>query len=161
MKKTMALILAAICISVLCGCGPTPQTETEETEPIFTKLEETEPTFVLARVPAEKVPGFSYEEDTAVYLSDDIEFSEKTEIKQTGFRIVTKCAVTDTVEAFERAKVECSISYDEMAVFYDSSADMWLVFFFTSETNGLPSDRQSVYLDGDGITRLIVTSSSY
>ena len=29
------------------------------------------------------------------------------------------------------------------------------------QTNGLPSDRQSVYLDGDGITRLIVTSSSY
>ena len=86
---------------------------------------------------------------------------QKTEIKQTGFRNVTACAVTDTVEAFERAKVECSISYDEMAVFYDSSADMWLVFFFTSETNGLPSDRQSVYLDGDGITRLIVTSSSY
>ena len=60
------------------------------------------------------------------------------------------------MEAYERAKTECSISYDRVAVFYDSSTDMWKVYFFTSETNGQSGDRQLVYLGGDGITRLIV-----
>lgn len=146
MKKMMVLILATICVLALVGCGPTTQTE----------IEETKPTFEVYRVPSDEASGFSYEEDAAVYLSDDVDFNGETEIKQNGFYNITKCDIQDTVEAYERAKVECSISYDMVSVFYDSSTDMWKVYFFTSETNGQSGDRQLVYLGGDGITRLIV-----
>ena len=115
-----------------------------------------EPTFTLYRVSKEEAAGFSYEEDAAVYLSDRVKFNGETEIKKNGFLNITKCAVEDTVEAYERAKTECTISYERVAVFYDSSSDMWQVFFFTSGPNGHSGDRQLVYLDGDGITHLIV-----
>lgn len=116
------------------------------------------PTFTLYRVSKEEAAGFSYEEVEAVYLADNnIEFNGKTEIKKNGFMNITKCTVEDTVEAYERAKTECTISYERVAVFYDNSSDMWQVFFFTSGPNGHSGDRQLVYLDGDGITRLIVT----
>ena len=116
------------------------------------------PAFTLYRVSKEEAAGFSYEEDAEVFLSDRVKFNGETEIKKNGFLNITKCVVEDTVEAYERAKTECSISYDRVAVFYDSSTDMWQVFFFTSGSNGYSGDRQLVYLDGDGITRLIVTS---
>ena len=148
MKKMMVFVLAMICILALVGCSKTEQTV----------IEETKPAFEVARVPREEAAEFSYEQDAAVYLSDGVEFNGKTEVKQNGFHNITKCDVQDTVEAYERAKMECSISYDRVSVFYDSSADMWQVYFFTSETNGQSGDRQLVYLDGDGITRLIVIS---
>ncbi len=146
MKKMIVFVLTIICVLALVGCGQTPQKEVEETKPIFE----------LHRVPREGAAEFSYEEVAAVYLSDDVEFAGETEIKQNGFYNITKCDVADTVEAYERAKVECSISYDRVSVFYDSSADMWQVYFFTSESNGQNCDSQLVYLGGDGITRLIV-----
>ena len=144
MKK---LILAIIFLFVLAGCGSTPQT----------KIVETKPAFELYHVSKDDAAGFSYEEETSVYLSENVEFVEETEIKKNGFYNITKCAVEDTVEAYERAKMECTISYDKVSVFYDSSTDMWQVYFFTNETNGQSGDRQLVYLGGDGITRLIVT----
>ena len=148
MKKMMVFVLAMICVLTLLGCGQTQQTEIEETKPIFE----------LSRVSKEQAAGFSYEEAAAVFLSDRVKFNGETEIKKNGFLNITKCAVEDTVEAYERAKTECTISYERVAVFYDSSYDMWQVFFFTSGPNGHSGDRQLVYLDGDGITRLIVTS---
>ena len=148
MKKMIALVLALAYVLALVGCGQAEQITIEETKPIFE----------LARVPREEAAGFSYEEAAAAYLSDDVEFNGETEIKQNGFYNITKCDIEDTVEAYERAKMECSISYDRVSVFYDSSANMWQVYFFTSETNGQSGDRQLVYLDGDGITRLIVIS---
>ena len=114
------------------------------------------PTFTLYRVSKEEAAGFSYEEVEAVYLADGVKFNDETEIKKNGFLNITKCAVEDTVEAYERAKNECFIPYDRVSVFYDSSSDMWQVFFFTSGPNGHSGDRQLVYLGGDGITRLIV-----
>lgn len=146
MKKMITLTLATICVFVLVGCSQLLQTENDETTPRFE----------LYRVPKNEAAVFSYVEDAAVYLSDDIEFNGETEIKQTGFYNITKCDIQDTVEAYERAKMECSISYDRVSVFYDSSADMWQVYFFTSETNGQRGDRLIVYLGGDGVTRLIV-----
>ena len=146
MKKITVFVLAMICVLTLVGCGQTEQTVIEETKPIFE----------LARVPREEAAGFSYKEAAAVYLSDDVEFNGETEIKKNGFYNITKCDIEDTVEAYERAKMECFISYNRVSVFYDNSADMWQVYFFTSESNGQNCDSQLVYLGGDGITRLIV-----
>ena len=148
MKKMIVFVSAVICVFALWGCAQTQQTVIEETKPIFE----------LYRVSKEEAAGFSYEEDAVVYLSDTAEFNGETEIKQNGFYNITKFDVQDTVEAYERAKMECCISYDRVSVFYDSSTDMWQVCFFTSETNGQSGDRQLVYLGGDGITRLIVIS---
>ena len=110
MKKMMVFVLAMICILALVGCGKTEQTV----------IEETKPAFEVARVPREEAAEFSYEEDAAVYLSDGVEFNGETEVKQNGFYNITKCDVQDTVEAYERAKMECSISYDRVSVFYDN-----------------------------------------
>lgn len=120
-------------------------------------VEETKPVLEIYRVSREDAPVFSYEEESAVYLSNDVEFVEETDFKQNGFYNITKCDIVDTVEAYERAKLECSIHYDKVSIFYDSTTDMWRVYFFTSKTNGQSGDSQLVYLNGDGITRLIVT----
>ena len=163
-KMAIYTLLTVILIaSIAVGCtftgakidAPEAETEPDKANEEFLDSEDL-PVFELYRASKEEAAGFSYEEDAAVYLSDDVEFNGETEIKQNGFFNITKCAVEDTVEAYERAKTECSISYDRVSVFYDNTADMWLVYFFTSGTNGYSGDRQMVYLGGDGMTRLIV-----
>ena len=54
----------------------------------------------------------------------------------------------------ERAKSECTIAYDTATISgYDDAEDMWMVVFSTSGTLG---GCQTVYLDGHGVTHLIV-----
>lgn len=147
MKKLLTIIWAMVFAMAIVGCYKQPQQEVEEAKPILE----------INLVSKEEAPRFSYEEESTVYLSDDVEFVEETEVKQSGFYNITKSDIVDTVEAYERAKLECSIQYDKVSIFYDSTTDMWRVYFFTSKTNGQSGDSQLVYLNGDGITRLIVT----
>lgn len=146
MKMLLSFILTMLCVMSIVGCGKQSQTMVEETKPVLE----------IYRVSREEAPVFSYEEESAVYLSDDVEFVEETEVKQNGFYNITKCDIMDSMEAYERAKMECPIQYDKVSVFYDSTTDMWKVYFFTGKTNGQRGDRQLVYLGGDGVTRLIV-----
>lgn len=143
MKRTISLlVLIALVVSIFAACS----------------AEETEPEFEIYRVSKEETTGFSYEKEAEAYLSDDVEFAGETEIKQDGFFNITRRDITDTFEAYERAKLECTISYDQVSIFYDCTLDMWKIYFFTKETDGNSGDRQLVYLGGDGVTRLIVNN---
>ncbi|MBQ8994719.1 MAG: hypothetical protein IJ091_02780 [Oscillospiraceae bacterium] len=53
----------------------------------------------------------------------------------------------------ERAKAEVTIDYDLLQYYYDGDEDMWMVRFFHS---GQAGDVEEVYLDGKGVTRLII-----
>ena len=63
--------------------------------------------------------------------------------------------------AVERAKNECTIEYNATSEYYDSNADMWRIDFLTITHNedgtlATSGECQSVYMNSDGITQLIV-----
>ncbi len=58
----------------------------------------------------------------------------------------------DSEEAVAIAKEKCTISYNQINVYYDSEADVWKVVFSTENTVG---GCQTVYLNGDGTVRSI------
>ena len=63
--------------------------------------------------------------------------------------------------AVERAKNECTIEYNSTSEYYDMDADMWRIDFHTVVNNedgtfAILGERQSVYMDSDGVTQLIV-----
>ena len=61
--------------------------------------------------------------------------------------------ITGAVDAIVRAKFELTVEYDTISVAYDEDANMWLVNFSTSNMVG---GDQSVYVNGNGLTRYIV-----
>ena len=70
------------------------------------------------------------------------------------------CPVNDQESAVEQAKNECTIEYNATSEYYDRETEMWSVDFQTisreQEFVILVGTRQSVYLDSNGITHLIV-----
>ncbi len=93
--------------------------------------------------------SISYAEDQEAYPSADVDFHN-----------VDPSPVADQLEAVELAKLECTIPYNTHSEYYDTSADLWRVDFFTlsRDEQGIPiiGDTQHVYLDGDGVTQRIV-----
>lgn len=72
--------------------------------------------------------------------------------KYAGFVNTDAAPVEGFMEAAERAKSEATIDYDRLQIWYDEGADVWAVNFFSST----PSGDETVYLGGDGVTKLIV-----
>lgn len=70
-----------------------------------------------------------------------------------GFKNTSESPITNSSEASERAKNECTIEHDTVTVRYDSRDDVWSVTFSTRATLG---GCQTVYLNGNGVTLLIV-----
>ena len=72
------------------------------------------------------------------------------------------CPIDDQIAAVERAKNECTIEYNATAKYYDNLTDIWRIDFLTLNRNeqgqlvATPDNCQSVYLNSDGITQLIV-----
>lgn len=96
----------------------------------------------------ERVTGtFSYREALEMYQEND------PGVFYGGFRNASELAVTNSHEALERAKNECTVEYNETHIFYDEATGMWQILF---STEGMLGGCQTVYLDGKGITRLIV-----
>lgn len=60
---------------------------------------------------------------------------------------------TTPQQAIEQARNEYTIEYDTTAVAYDSEADIWRVTFYTEGSAG---NSQDVYLNGNGLTALII-----
>lgn len=89
------------------------------------------------------VPSFSYEEENI----DD------AGVIRSGFKNLDIVRITDINDAIARATKECTISYNTTSVYYDNTLDIWKVVFSTSQTLG---DCQSVYLNGNGTTCLII-----
>lgn len=95
----------------------------------------------------ENVSSFSYEEALQVYREND------PGIKYDGFHNTAESEVKTCQQAIERAKNECTIEYDTTNVFFDSTTGVWRVDFYTEGTLG---GCQSVYLNNEGLTCLIV-----
>ncbi len=74
-------------------------------------------------------------------------------IKTDGFRNMTPASVIGPADAVRLAEAECTVEYDAVSVRRDDGADMWAVNFYTA---GIDGGDETVYLGGDGITRLIV-----
>ena len=97
--------------------------------------------------PSAEIPSFSYTEVQDTYEEN------APGVPRDGFQNTSPLAVSSAEEAVQRATAECSISYDSVTCRYDSEADMWDVCFFTS---GVVGGCQDVYLNGSGVTCLIV-----
>ena len=140
MKKIMALISLFILIFALSGCS---------------RVEPTDANSNLARrgqaadieVSSAEAGEFSYEEDLKKYKEND------PGVYYDGFSNTSSLKLSDTEEVIKRAEAECTIEYDTTTVYYDSAAGIWKTVFSTAGTLG---NCQSVYLNGDGVTCLIV-----
>jgi len=92
-------------------------------------------------------PGsFSYAEVTATFKSGD------PGVKNEGFVNTVLAPISRIWDAKTQALNECTIEYDAVTVNYDETAKVWEVTFST----GTPGGCQSVYMDRDGVTLLIV-----
>ena len=98
-------------------------------------------------VPENSIKRFSFENDSKTYKAGD------PGVISEGFKNTAESPVTNSGEAAERAKNECTIGYDTVTVEYDGWAKIWSVTFFTRGTLG---GCQTVYLNDKGVTVLIV-----
>ena len=135
MKTAAMLLLMSVFLFGVTGCAQ--EAEQEQTpEPPPAELTET----------AAVIPDFSYEEVQK-------HFPEGAPgVKTDGFRNVTTTPVLNATDAAERAKAECTVEYDTVRVRYDRTTDIWEVCFLAHH----PGGGQDVYLNGDGMTQLIV-----
>lgn len=98
-------------------------------------------------VPESSIGGFSFDNVQKNYKTGD------PGVKTSGFKNTSKQTVTNSAEAAERAKGECTIEYDTVTVLRDGWNYVWSVTFSTRGTLG---GCQTVYLNDEGITLLIV-----
>ena len=92
------------------------------------------------------IPNFSYAEDMAIYVEGE------PGVKTSGFVNTTETEITFENVA-ERAKNECTVEYNSVTTYFDTDECVWKVHFCT---DGMVGGDQSVYLDCDGKTVLIV-----
>lgn len=98
-------------------------------------------------VPESSIGGFAFDNVQKTYKPGD------PGVKTSGFKNMSKQTVTNSAEAAERAKNECTIEYDTVTVLRDGWDYVWSVTFSTQGTLG---GCQTVYLNDEGVTLLIV-----
>lgn len=103
MKKTAALLLAAMMVVLLVGCSGT-----------------------FAQQPL-ALATFSYEEELARYQQEDFITDSNQFVNQTEDKI------EDQLDAEKLAKKECTIEYNTMSDYYDKDSDIWCIEFWTKE----------------------------
>lgn len=96
--------------------------------------------------PVEILP-FSYEEVLQMWGKSD------PGVKTDGFQNTSGAVIATPQQVIERAQNECTIEYDTTSLAYDNAADIWRVTFYTEGSVG---NSQDVYLNGSGLTALII-----
>ena len=96
--------------------------------------------------PVEILP-FSYEEVLQMWGKSD------PGVKTDGFQNTSGAVIATPQQVIERAQNECTIEYDTTSLAYDNAADIWRVTFYTEGSVG---NSQDVYLNGNGLTALII-----
>lgn len=142
MKNLIALVLALVCVLPLIGCNQ--QSTTDQNIQTNNSTESGENTELVES--HNSIPHFSYAEDTAIYVEGE------PGVKTSGFVNTTETEITFENVA-ERAKNECTVEYDSVTTYFDTDECVWKVHFCT---DGMVGGDQSVYLDCDGKTVLIV-----
>ena len=97
-------------------------------------------------IPHVSIPEFSFAKDSAAYKEGD------PGVKTSGFVNTSEAKISSMHDADERAKKECTIEWNTARTYLDTAAGIWKVVF----SPGTPGNCQSVYLDYDGKTVLIV-----
>lgn len=137
MKKLSAIILLFVFILSFAACKT--KTEQKKNQSVETLQSQPEKSDV-------SISEFSYAKDCERYADGD------PGVKTSGFVNITKTDVSDD-NITEIAKRDCTIEYNSSKVFKDSTTGIWKVDFFTE---GVIGGGQSVYLDSEGKTILIV-----
>jgi len=75
------------------------------------------------------------------------------DVRAEGFENTIASPITQKEDAIETAKNEATVEYNVINVYYDEKSDMWMVLFCMADVLG---GEQYVYIDKDGLTRLIV-----
>ena len=141
MKKStlLGLVLALTLLPVGCGQdAAAPSAESPDSS--YAEVQDTAPS-------SSEILSFSYAQVQSAYEEN------APGVLRDGFQNTSPLAVSSAEEAVQRALAECTIPYDSVTCRYDSEADMWDVCFFTS---GVVGGCQDVYLNGSGVTCLIV-----
>lgn len=97
--------------------------------------------------------SFSYANELSLHKAGD------AGVKTSDFLNTDLFPIDNQISAVERAKNECTIDYNAASEYYDEKTGMWRIDFLTlSIEQGIAAigNCQSVYLDGDGITHLVV-----
>lgn len=142
MKNLIAVVLALLCVFSLIACNQKSTTDQNiQTNNSTESGKNTE--FVEHH---NSIPHFSYAEDTAIYVEGE------PGVETSGFVNTTEAEITfENVP--EHAKNECTIEYDSVTTYFDTDECIWKVHFYT---DGMAGGDQSIYLDCDGKTILIV-----
>lgn len=74
-------------------------------------------------------------------------------VKTDGFQNTSEAVIATPQQVIERAQNECTIEYDTTSLAYDNAAEIWRVTFYTEGSVG---NSQDVYLNGSGLTALII-----
>ena len=96
--------------------------------------------------PVEILP-FSYEKVLQMWEKSD------SGVKSDGFQNTSEAVIATPQQVIERAQNECTIEYDTTSLAYDNAAEIWRVTFYTEGSVG---NSQDVYLNGSGLTALII-----
>ena len=103
---------------------------------------------LLVDLHLEQPGSFSYAEVTAVFKAGD------PGVKSEGFVNAESVPMSGRIwDVKTQALNECTIEYDTVIVNYDETAKVWEVAYSTANTMG---NCQSVYMDENGVTLLIV-----
>ncbi len=148
MKKCRYVVLACVLILSLTACN-------QQTQTVVSSLDEPNNSFSSSEPANQSLASFSYEEDAAKYNDGD------SGVNPNEFVNVDAYPIENQNAAVERAKNECTIEYNSTSEYYDMDADMWRIDFHTVVNNedgtfAILGERQSVYMDSDGVTQLIV-----
>ena len=148
MKKYNFLILAFVLILSLAACN-------QQAETILSSLDEPNSNLSNNEPAGQSLASFSYEEDVATYQEGD------PGVNPNEFVNVDIYPIDNQDAAVERAKNEGTIEYNATNAYYDDHADMWKIVFLTvahseDDSWATTGNCQSVYMNSDGITQLIV-----
>ena len=148
MKKISFFVLALVLILLAASCRQQEETAASSPDAPHQSSSASEPE-------GQSLASFSYEEDAALYKDGDPGVNSNEFVNTDAFPIENQ------TEAIERAKNECTIAYNTVAASYDAAAAMWRIDFLTAAesedgTWATAGGCQSVYLNSDGVTQLIV-----
>ena len=144
MKKIIALMLVLVFAFAFVGCNKEPAHDHNHDHNHTTEIaSNTEP--VTKSV--DKAPAFSYAEDEKAISK------QTTGVKTEGFKNTKNASIGTVEEAITLAQKEKNIESDSVNMFYDAETKICKVIFYTE---GAQDEIQTVYLDKDGKTILIV-----
>lgn len=143
MKKLLFLVLPLFLLTACVRPGEEPVVPTQP------RLDTPETGASLLSTPPEpELAPFSWEQTAELWQEGD------PGVRSHGFHNTTPQPVTDPEQAVELAQRECGTSWNTYAVTWDPVAQVWGVCFYTEGTLG---GCQTVYLDTEGLTRLVVS----